>query len=237
MGGRSNGRQPWAVPAFFAEPEDSDRRAWAATVLQTYFHDRRDDGDPLYTGAVFDRRSGRSAGPESWNRFTADDLIAVTMLSVSVDPRAALRLLETEADDLSALLAKIPVDLDLIDADDRHIGLDSPADQLWRRVDRYHRVGETTTSKLLARKRPRLLPVVDSVVREVLAITWSGDYWCQMRDYLTEVPPRWEFLRAAHAAAGLADEISLLRCFDVLLWMSRQPGCPPPSWGTRRAPA
>lgn len=237
MGGRSNERQPWAVPDFFAEPEDPNRQRWAVTVLQTYFHVRRDDGDPLYTGAVFDRLSGGGAGPEVSNRFAADDLVAVTMLSVSVDPRAALRMLETEADDLSALLAKIPVDLDLIDADDHHVGPESPADQLWRLVDRYHRVGETTTSKLLARKRPRLLPVIDSVVREVLAITWSGDYWRQLRDYLREEPPRWQFLRAAYAAAGLADEISLLRCFDVLLWMSRQPGCPPSSWGARHSPA
>jgi hypothetical protein len=169
MGGRSNGRQPWAVPDFFADPEDPDRRVWAATVLQTYFHDRMDDGDPLYTGAAFDRLAGGGAAPEVADRFTADDLIAVTKLSVSVDPRAALRMLETEAGDLSALLTDIPVDLDLIYAEDRHIGPDSPADQLWRRVDRYHRVGETKTSKLLARKRPRLLPVIDSVVREVLA--------------------------------------------------------------------
>ncbi|WP_378021288.1 DUF6308 family protein [Actinomycetospora rhizophila] len=205
--------------------------------MQTYFHDRRDAGDPLYTGAAFDRLAGGGDAPKVANRFTADDLSAVTMLSVSVDPRAALRMLETEADDLSALLAKIPAELDLIDADNHQIGPDSPADELWRRVDRYHPVGETTTSKLLARKRPRLLPVIDSVVREVLAITWSGDYWRQMRDYLREESPRWEFLRAAHAAAGLADGISLLRCFDVLLWMSRQPGCPPPSWGTRHSPA
>ena len=62
----------------------------------------------------------RSAG-------TAEDLLAVTMLSVPVDARAALRMLETEADDLSALLSEVPVDLDLIDAEDRHIEPDSPA--------------------------------------------------------------------------------------------------------------
>ena len=58
-----------------------------------------------------------------------------------------------------------------------------------------------------------------------------------MRDYLREEPLRWEFLRAAHAAAALGNEISLLRCFDILLWMSRQAGCPPPCWGTRHSPA
>jgi hypothetical protein len=116
MGGRPNHRQPWAVPDFLAGPEDPDRQRWAATVLQTYFHDRRDDGDPLYTGAVFDRLAGGGAAPAVANRFTADDSSAAIMLSVSVDPRA-LRMLETETDDLSALLAEVPVDLDLIDAE------------------------------------------------------------------------------------------------------------------------
>lgn len=63
----------------------------------------------------------------------------MTMLSVPVDPRAALRMLEAEADDLSTLLAEVPVDLDLIDTEDRQIETDSPADQVWRHVDRYHR--------------------------------------------------------------------------------------------------
>jgi hypothetical protein len=229
MGGRPKDRRPWAVPDFLAEPNDPDRQRWAATVLKTYFHERREDGDPLYTGAVFDRLAGGGAAPKVADRFTADDLTAVTMLSVSIDPRAALRMLETEAKDLSALLAEIPVDLDLINADDHHIGPDSPADELWRRVDRYHRVGETTTSKLLARKRPRLLPVIDSVVREALGVSWSGDYWRQMRDFLGE-PERWRFLRQARADAGLEDEVSVLRCFDVLVWMSAHAGCPPPTW-------
>jgi hypothetical protein len=56
---------------------------------------------------------------------TAEDLLAVTMLSVPADPRAALRM--AEADDLSTLLAEVPVDLDLVDAEDRHIEPDSPA--------------------------------------------------------------------------------------------------------------
>jgi hypothetical protein len=153
MGGRPKERQPWAVPDFLAEPEDPDRQRWAVTVLQTYFHKHREDGDPLYTGAIFDRLAGEGAGSEVTNRFTAEDLIAVTMLSVPVDPRAALRMPETAADDLSALLAEVPVDLDLIDAEDRHIGPDSNADQLWRRVDRYHRVGDPTTSRHLPRQR------------------------------------------------------------------------------------
>jgi hypothetical protein len=116
------------VPEFLAEPEDPDRQRWTATVLQTYFHDRKDDGDPLYTGAVLDRLPGAGAAPVNANRFIVEDLIAATMLSVPVDPRAALRMLETEADDLSALLAEVPVDLDLVDADDRHIWPDSHSD-------------------------------------------------------------------------------------------------------------
>lgn len=90
------------------------------------------------------------------------------MLSVSADSRVALRMPEVEANALPALLAEVPVDLGSIDPEDRNVGPNSPADELWRRVDRLDRAGETTASKLRARKRPRLLPAINSVVGEVV---------------------------------------------------------------------
>lgn len=219
------------MPDFLTQPDDPRRQQWATLVLTTYFSQQREDGSPAWTGAMFERFAGGGDAPDVANRFTADDLVAVTMLSVTVDARAALPLLDTDADALSELLAKVPLGLDLINADDSAIGERSHADDLWRLVDRYHRVGETTTSKLLARKRPQLLPVIDSVVREGLGITWSGDYWRQMRGFLRE-SDRWRFLHQARADAGLEDEVSVLRCFDVLVWMSAQSQCPPPTWSS-----
>jgi len=63
---------------------------WAVTALQTYCHGTtRASGRPLYTGACFEALAAR----EQPDAFTASDLVAVSMLSVTVPPRAAIRLL------------------------------------------------------------------------------------------------------------------------------------------------
>ncbi|WP_368680428.1 DUF6308 family protein (plasmid) [Rhodococcus opacus] len=79
-------------------------------------------------------------------------------------------------------------------------------------------IGQTKATKLIARKRPRLYPIGDSVVSQVLGTE---------RAHLNPVR---EALRADDAAlhrrllsirkeAGLPDEISALRVFDVIAWM------------------
>ncbi|GCE37841.1 hypothetical protein Rhow_000725 [Rhodococcus wratislaviensis] len=79
-------------------------------------------------------------------------------------------------------------------------------------------MGWTKATKLIARKRPRLYPIWDSVVSQVLGTE---------RAHLNRVR---EALRADDAAlhhrllnirdtAGLPEEISALRVFDVIAWM------------------
>jgi len=78
-------------------------------------------------------------------------------------------------------------------------------------------LGRTTTSKLIARKRPRLVPIWDTVIA---VVTDAHDH-------------QWEPLRAAlqeddHAlhrrlltlrdAAGLPADVSALRVLDVIAW-------------------
>ena len=82
----------------------------------------------------------------------------------SSSPRAVLYLLADEASTLSAALAQMPTDVDLVEASDEHL---DAAHTLWKEVHSLRDVGDTKTSKLLARKRPRLIPVQDSV-------TWSA---------------------------------------------------------------
>ena len=48
------------------------------------------------------------------DRFTADDLVAVTFLSVQVPPKAARVILDSEAEALNALLAAVGPDRDLV---------------------------------------------------------------------------------------------------------------------------
>nr|WP_231138045.1 DUF6308 family protein [Rhodococcus opacus] len=79
-------------------------------------------------------------------------------------------------------------------------------------------IGQTKATKLIARKRPRLYPIWDSVVSQVLGTE---------RSHLNPVR---EALRADDGAlhrrllslreeAGLPEEISVLRVFDVIAWM------------------
>ena len=103
------------------------------------------------------------------DEFTSDDLVAVTMLSTNLSGQAALRILGDRDLDYRAgpseLLRQILTDVELIDASNEVL---ETAEELWRRIRENHDFGRTKTSKLLARKRLHMLPVIDSVVTEVV---------------------------------------------------------------------
>ena len=138
------------------------------------------------------------------------------MLGVHVPAAAARSILEDDATTLHVLLRQVRPDRDLWEAADQEIDRSSVAWELWRRLDDYHRVGPTITSKLLARKRPRLLPVLDDVVLKASDLH-IDDAWTGFRALLT--PDRVKSLQSLRASAGLGSEISVLRVLDVLLWM------------------
>lgn len=152
-------------------------------------------------------------------RFTAEDLVAVSMLSVDVPGAAALRILGARADDMASLLSRIPNDVELSNAHDEHIGKGSAASELWTLL-RKSGVGPVTTSKLLARKRPHLLPVIDTVVRDTLGHASRADFWITLRQYLqADEKSLADALDTARSDAGLENAVSVIRCFDVIVWM------------------
>lgn len=194
------------------EPESTE----ASKLLWRYFSERKHDGSPRFTGARFERLAGGGDRPETAYRVTADDLVAVSMLGVHVPGEAARAMLEDNALAIHALLSAIPPDLDLWDAEDDHIDSASPAWELWRQVRQHDDVGPTITSKLLARKRPRLVPVFDDVIEKASGLD-IDDAWTGFREVLTR--ERVQGLIAHRTAAGLGPEISILRLLDVLIWM------------------
>ena len=117
----------------------------------------------FYTGAVFDTWDSTGTRARDVDRFTADDLVAVTFLSVDVDPRAAHALLRERAAEFADLLAAVGPDRDLVE-EERVLGEDWAAWRLERALRALPSTGRTTASKLLARKRPKLLPIWDKVV-------------------------------------------------------------------------
>ncbi len=93
---------------------------------------------------------------------------------------------------------------------------------------------------LMARKRPRLIPVIDKHVVAALAAL-KGKYWMTMRDALG-MNQLWQHVeRTLRASAPIS--VSTLRLLDVAIWMRlseadsarlvrSQPGLP----GTPRKP-
>src|SRR5689334_7005081 len=82
----------------------------ASRLVGTYF---RAEGGVQFTGRMFERLAGGGDHPSRCDVFDATDLVAVTMLSVSVPAEAAIWILGDGADQLSALLRDIPADVAL----------------------------------------------------------------------------------------------------------------------------
>ncbi len=159
-------RQSWPV-------HDIDE---AASLVRGYF----DTSVPgkQYTGAFFERLDGGGDRPAVANRITGADLVAVQMLSVTV-PEDAAAALSSKANQIEDLLCQIRADQDLVDVEESVVAPESPAWELWQLLLDIPGIGWVTANKLLARKRPRLLPVYDNVVRDLLGR--PDHFWASLR--------------------------------------------------------
>lgn len=194
----------------------------AYRLVARYFlgHDPEwpDNHEPeLWRGRWFEQIGGGGDRPEVANRFTADDLVAVTALSVNVPIRAAWRLLEDTGGRLSALLEGVPQQTDLWEVDARTIARSSEAWKLWDQLKKPHDgIGSVVAGKLLARKRPRLIPIYDSVVKQAMGA--PDDWWASLHQALQDPALRTR-LDEIRQQAGVSPDISLLRILDVAIWM------------------
>jgi Family of unknown function (DUF6308) len=183
-------------------------------------------GRARYSGAYFERTGGGGDREDVANRFTAEDLLAVTMLSVRIEGYHALEVLRYQAGKLNDLLSQIPHDIALQDPRAAaHIAKGGPAWRLWDAIcdieprPESNRVGAVAAGKLLARKRPRLLPVYDSRIKKVLnRPRTDNQWWHDLHDQLINDPGLVQELEAVRNRAG-ASHMSLLRVFDVMCWM------------------
>ncbi|MDQ0770281.1 hypothetical protein QF031_003030 [Pseudarthrobacter defluvii] len=168
-----------------------------------------------FTGSHFDGRSKVST-----NRIVAEDIIAVGCLSIHVPAAASVEILGKQADEIASLLSDIP-DLNLEDiSPEQHeewLGDESAAFRLWRLLRQLDGVGPTTASKLMARKRPGLIPIYDSVVARVTGFHTSAGTWHAWHSALSNEAFK-ESLQKIRSSAAL-EHISLLRVLDVVLWM------------------
>ena len=187
-----------------------DADVLATNALRRYF-----GPDDPYTGASFDTLSDA----DNPNRFTANDIVAVSMLSVTVPAKATLSLLGGEADEL---LSKIPVSATLW-SNPELLDRDGAGWKLWSVVAAHHDVGRTIASKLLAAKRPALFPVYDQHVAAALDIGASEWGFWQAVARHPDVKALTDAVERAQTSAGVSPTVSTLRVIDVVVWM-RQHG-------------
>jgi hypothetical protein len=193
--------------------------------VQQYF-ETLPDGRRRFTGSRFETYAGGGDTMDP-DRITPADLMAVSMLSVHVPAQAAIGIGEDLAEEIESLLSQIPVEARLEDITDEQFAawLDSgsPADTLWSLVRQRRnpwQVGPTTASKILARKRPHLIPIYDSIVAAKTDLPHSGPQWTRWFEAFQGDEGR-DFadrLRSVREQAGVP-HLSLLRVLDIVLWM------------------
>lgn len=168
-------------------------------LVDIYFEDDR------FAGIDFD-----SLGPSAPNTFSPADLLALNLLDVRVGPRAMRAILSGRFD---SLLSQIPVDVDLWDARSGDGSVWSNADALYSLLLELPGMGRTKTSKLLARKRPRLVPIRDSIIENRLGL--GEQFWAPLADVLSDDERR----RRIDALTPTV-HVSTLRRLDIAVWMT-----------------
>lgn len=189
----------------------------AVASLKAYY------GTSNYTGRHYDDIGG--GGLASPNEITTDDLVALALLAVPVGGRAAQALLFDRRQEVGGLLEQIDARFrlwDESDAVDEAISKGGAANELWSLLlsSAFRGLGEARVNKLLARKRPNLLPVWDSVIQEALAPPRRG-FWRPMRSALVGDDGRRRLckIEELRTSADLSADLSPLRILDVVVWM------------------
>lgn len=185
-----------------------------ADAVRQYFT----DGASGFTGRFFQRIGGPGDAPDSADTITAPDLLAVRSLSVEPPTDAVFELLHGGTGRRVAdLLTEIPTKVAAgTAAGAEHLADGSPADRAWRLLTGLDGIGWVTAGKILARKRPDLIPIYDDVVKSGLgapAGAWSVFHLAMSS---SEVADAVDMIRTdAQAPEAESD----LRILDIVLWM------------------
>ncbi|MET8087441.1 DUF6308 family protein [Micromonospora sp. NPDC005237] len=178
-------------------------------------------GHSPFTGGQFERLGGGGDRPETRDVITAEDLVAVELLSVRVPPHTSLDLLQGALGKaVTAELREVHTNVPLGRPEaTSYIEKGGRADRAWRLLRNADGIGWVVAGKLLARKRPLLVPVYDEIV--ACAFRTRGNFWRWLHGRLSEqeatLASRLFDLRRR---AGLPeDAITLLRVLDVAIWM------------------
>lgn len=178
-----------------------------------------------YTGAWLDRLCDHDLP----NRITASDLVAVTTLGVDIPPNKSIWILHDGAEQITDLPSAIkPAGLAIWDAS-ADLSPTGAAWTLWlllkdrksSRPEEGGGIATTKLSKLLAAKRPDLVPIHDSLIHKALFDgTRISNYWEPWIDLHRSS----EGQRLRKQAFAVRDEahvlphIGALRIIDIAIW-------------------
>ena len=200
----------------------------AAKLLHRYYLGTDEKTGLLSTGSAFDGWAGRGDTRDVRDRITDSDIVAVSMLSVTVPAKAAVGLRDPEiTKTVARLLADIPVDIKMSDLTPEEaqaaFGKSSPAWDLWhvlRATEAPNRwdIGPTIASKIMARKRPHLIPIWDEIIGQVIGKRSPRTQWLNWHSHLQPGSPLSDRLRRIHEQSGVTQELSELRIIDAILW-------------------
>lgn len=200
---------------------DSD----AAKLLEDYFTATQ-QGLPYFSGSRFNSIGCGDADADP-NLITAQDIAAILCLGVNLKGLAVIDLLEYKSDEIACHLSKISSEANLWDPSQADIELrDSDANKLWWLLRRINDIGPVKASKLMARKRPRLIPIYDQWIEKALRLGSPTGYWTKCRELMLtsqEGVPLHEQLRSLVLSLDIPQTITPLRACDVILWYSENP--------------
>lgn len=177
-----------------------------------HLHDHVTSGS--FVRARFDTLGGRGDDARVADRFTADDLAAVSALGSGVAGPAAVALLDTDRKALRKLLRAIPRKQALHKASDDDL---AAVGELEAALGGIAGLGPTTRTKLLARKRPTLVPLADPSVAQELTGRRSPSLTVPLRDAL-QADGMVDRCKQVRSDAGV-DDLPLLRVIDIVVWM------------------
>lgn len=211
------GEEPIVLEDRLAQLFEPSGHGEAVELLKDYYRPISEGG--RFEGREFDCLEGGSLADNNPDHLTPEDLIAVQLLNVRMSPRVITALLIVDAQKFEPLFAEIPDDLAFENPQAvEFFAGDGPVEKAYRELRSIGGIGETTATKILARKRPRLVPIIDSAVRKSLGRK-RGHIWRPLQLWIQDANhARAAELEMIRSDAEQPDSLSILRVFDVLAW-------------------
>lgn len=153
--------------------------------------------------------------------FTPSDLLACSFLGAPIEARGVYEILVRRREYYNEFLHEFDVDERFVDRPPSEWAKKKgyPGRDLYRSLTEIPGIGPTRATKLMARKRPGLFPIVDTKVRAV-TVRGTRPYWAPLSEWLSADNFSWhKRLDSVLESSTVAGSITTIRAFDVIAWL------------------